>query len=70
MLVVSIKNNQHIPIWRCVLTDASLQEITPPNGSALPFTSGLIFAGSTFLNTLVIFQDFGAIVIVTLPKIL
>ena len=70
MLVVSIKNSLHIPFGRCVLNDVSLQKITPPNGSALPYTSGLISAGSIFLNALVIFQDFGAIVIVTLPKIL
>jgi hypothetical protein len=70
MLVVSIKNNQHILIWRCVLNDASLQKITPPNGSALPFTSGSIFTNSIFLYALTIFQDFGAVVIVIFPKIL
>lgn len=52
------------------LFDVSLQKITPPNGTILPFTSGLIFEDLIFPYALLMFQDIGTVVIATLPKIL
>lgn len=70
MLVVLEKSSLHIPIGHCVLNDVSLQKITPRMIQLYHLLLGTIFLDSIFLYALVIFQDFGAVVIVTLPKIL